>query len=62
MNAGTKEGYMDSLIKSVTVMNEKGEIKKWEKIAEIFLQEFKYPAEKHNNIGRIFIEKNPRPI
>ena len=31
MNAGTKEGYMDSLIKSVTVMNEKGEIKNGKK-------------------------------
>jgi len=28
MNAGTKEGYIGSLIKSVTVMNENGEIKK----------------------------------
>ncbi|PKM92954.1 MAG: UDP-N-acetylenolpyruvoylglucosamine reductase [Elusimicrobia bacterium HGW-Elusimicrobia-4] len=28
MNAGTKEGYIGSLIKSVTVMNEKGEMKK----------------------------------
>lgn len=27
MNAGTKEGYIGSLIKSVTVMNEKGEMK-----------------------------------
>ncbi|MDO8735125.1 MAG: UDP-N-acetylmuramate dehydrogenase [Elusimicrobiota bacterium] len=28
MNAGTKDGYIDSLIKSVTVMNEKGEMRK----------------------------------
>lgn len=28
MNAGTKEGYIGSLLKSVTVMNEKGEMKK----------------------------------
>ncbi|MFA5779303.1 MAG: UDP-N-acetylmuramate dehydrogenase [Elusimicrobiota bacterium] len=31
MNAGTKEGYIGSLIKSVTVMNEKGEMKKMKK-------------------------------